>query len=240
MKGTEELVPLIGMGAKQSPLALVQLDLGHLNGSSHAPLLCDQGSNFSMHVMVPLELSCDSPVFLGSGVVVHGGVHGVVGEAFEEPVGELPFFIDGDALGGKELMSVDRLIDANGAQTVQPVQFDIGGKDMHGVITVSNWDEEVEDVAFVFLITLWSLSLPFPGSIPPVGVFLPVLVGCFQVSCMCLMFGQLVSLLLECLELPLIVMADFLIFLRSSCQSLCDEKELFSTWQPVSLESSTH
>ena len=236
----EELVLLIGMGAEQLSLALVQLDLACLDGSSHAPLLCDQGSNFSVRVMVLLELSCDSPVFLGSGIVVHDGVHGVVGEAFKEPMGELPLFVDGDALRGKELVLVDRLIDADGAQTVQPIQFDIGGKDMHGVIAVSNWDEEVEDIAFVFLITLWSLSLPFPGSIPLLSVFLPVLIGCFQVSCMRLMLGQLVSSLLECFELPLIVMADFLIFLCNSCQPLCDEKELFSTQRPVSLKSSAH
>ena len=101
MEGAEELVLLVGMGAKQASLALVQLDLGGLDGSGHTPLLCNQGSNFSMHVMVPLELSCDSPVLLGSGVVVHGGVHGVIGEAFKEPMGKLPFFVDGDALRGE-------------------------------------------------------------------------------------------------------------------------------------------
>ena len=100
MEGAEELVLLVGMGAKQASLALVQLDLGGFNGSSHAPLLCDQGGNFSMRVMVPLELSCDSPVLLGSGIIVHDGVHRVIGEAFEEPMGKLPFFIDGDALRG--------------------------------------------------------------------------------------------------------------------------------------------
>ena len=126
MEGTEELVLLIGVGAEQASLALVQLDLSSLNGSSHAPLLCDQGGNFSMHVMVLLELSCDSPVLLGSRVVVHGSVHGVVGEAFEEPMGKFPFFIDGDALRGEEFMPVDGLIDAGGAQAVQPIQFDIG------------------------------------------------------------------------------------------------------------------
>ena len=65
MEGAEELVLLIGVGAKQLSLALVQLELGHFNSSGHAPLLCDQGGNFIMHVMVPLELSCNSPVFLG-------------------------------------------------------------------------------------------------------------------------------------------------------------------------------
>ena len=54
-----------------------------------------------MCVMVLLELSCNSPVILGSGIIVHGGVCGVIGEAFEEPVGKLPFFIDGDVLRGE-------------------------------------------------------------------------------------------------------------------------------------------
>ena len=65
MEGAEELVPLVGVGTEEASLALVQLDLSCLDGSSHAPLLCNQGGNFSMHLMVPLELSCDSPVFLG-------------------------------------------------------------------------------------------------------------------------------------------------------------------------------
>ena len=82
-------------------LALVQLYLGGFDGSGHTPLLCNQGSNFSMCVMVPLELSCNSPVLLGSGIIVHGGVHRVIGEALEEPVGKLPFFDDGDVLRGE-------------------------------------------------------------------------------------------------------------------------------------------
>ena len=114
----EKLVLLIGMGAEQLSLTLVQLDLGCFNGSSHTPLLCDQDGKFSMHVMIPLELSCDSPIFLGSGIVVHGSVCGVVGEAFKEPMGELPLFIDGDVLRGEKLVSVDRLVNADGAQTV--------------------------------------------------------------------------------------------------------------------------
>ena len=118
MEGTEELVPLIGMGAEQALLALVQLDLGSFNGSSHTPLLCDQGGNFSMHVMILLELSCNSSVLLGPRVVVHGSVHRVVGKAFEEPMGEFPLFIDGDVLRGEEFVSIDGLINTNGAQTV--------------------------------------------------------------------------------------------------------------------------
>ena len=33
-------------------------------------------------------------------------------------MGELPFFIDGDALRGEEFLSVDGLVNANGAQAV--------------------------------------------------------------------------------------------------------------------------
>ena len=71
-----------------------------------------------MCVMVLLELSCNSPVLLGPGIVVHGSVCGIVGEAFKEPMGEFPFFVDGDALRGKEFMSIDGLIDTSSAQTV--------------------------------------------------------------------------------------------------------------------------
>ena len=74
MKGAEELVLLVGIGAKQSLLALVQLELGGFKGSGHAPLLCDQGGNFIVHVIIPLELSCNAPVLLGSGIIVHGCV----------------------------------------------------------------------------------------------------------------------------------------------------------------------
>ena len=66
VQGAEELVPLIGMRAEEVALALVQLDLGCFNGSGHTPLLCDQGGNFSVHVMILLELSFDSPVLLGA------------------------------------------------------------------------------------------------------------------------------------------------------------------------------
>ena len=66
MEGTKELVLLVGVGPEEASLALVQLDLSCLDGSGHAPLLCDQSGNFSMHLVISLELSCDSPVFLGS------------------------------------------------------------------------------------------------------------------------------------------------------------------------------
>ena len=220
----------VGMRAEQSSLALVQLDLGRFNGSGHAPLLCDQGGNFSMRVMVLLELSCDSPVFLGPGVVVHHCVGGVVCEPFKEPVRELPLFVDGDALWGEELMPVDRLINADGAQAVEPIQFDVGGKDVHGVIAIRNWDEEIKDVSFVFFIPLWSLFSSLPSCVLSISVLLPVLIGFFQVSCMCLMLCQVLTSLLEYFELFLIVLADFLIFSRNSCQSLHDEEELHSSW----------
>ena len=118
MEGVEELVLLVGMGPEQLPLALVQLYLGGFNGSSHAPLLCNQGNNFSVHVMVLLELSCDSPVFLGPGVIVHGSVIGVIGKRVEEPVGKFPFFVNCDVLRWEQFMPVDGLANAGGAQAV--------------------------------------------------------------------------------------------------------------------------
>ena len=221
----EELIPLVGMGAEQASLALVQLDLGSIDGSGHAPLLCDHGGNFSMHVMVLLELSCDPPIFLSSGIIVHCGVHGVVGQAFEEPVGKLPFWIDGDALGREELMPIDGLIDSGSAQTVQPIQFDEQGEDMDGVSSIGDRDEEVIDISFIFFVSLWSLHLSLPSVVPSVHILLPMLVGCLQVSHVHLAFCQIFSLLLECFKLFLIVAANLLIFLHNSCQSLRDEEE---------------
>ena len=179
-----------------------------------------------MHVMVPLELSCNYPVFLGSGMIVHGHVCGVVGEAFEEPMGELPLFFNGDALRGEELMPIDGLVDANSAQTVQSVQFDVWGEDMHGVVSVRDWDEEIKDISFIFFIALWPPTLSLPLCVPLVHVFLPVFIGCFQVSCAHLTLCQIFSSLFECFELFLIVMANLLIFVCNSCQSLCDEEKL--------------
>ena len=229
MEGTEELVLLVGMGAKQASLALVQLDLSCLNGSGHAPLLCDHGSNFSVCVVISLELSCDSPVFLGPGVVVHCSVHGFVGEALEEPVRELPLFFNGDALRGEELMLVDGFIDADGAQAVEPVQFDVQGEDMHGVVSIRDRDEEIKDISFVFLVTFWPLTFSLPVGIPLVRIFLPVFISRFQVSHMCFTLCQILSSLLEYFELFLIVTAGFLIFSCNSCQSLHDEEELLSS-----------
>ena len=108
------------------------------------------------------------------------------------------------------------------------------------MVTIGDWDEEIKDVSFIFLITFWSLTLALPCCIPSVHVFLPVFVGSFQVSCARLMLCQIFSSLLEYLELFLIVMANFLIFVCNSCQSLHNEEELLSSRQPVSFESSAH
>ena len=240
MKGAEELVLLICMGAEEALLALVQLDLSCFDGSSHAPLLCDHGGNFSVCVMIALELSCDSPVFLGPGIVVHCSVCGVVDEALKEPVREFSLFIDSDVLQGKEFVLVDGLINAGSAQAVQPIQLDIGGEDMHDMVAIRDWDEEIKDVSFVFFISFWHLPSPLPFHISPVSVFCPVLVGFFQMSRMCLMLCQIITPLFEYFELFLIVMANFLIFLHNSSQSLHDEEELLPAWCPVSFESSTH
>ena len=229
MEGMEELVLLIGVRAKQVSLALVQLDLSGLNGSGHAPLLCNHGGNFSVCVMILLELSCDSPIFLSPGVVVHGSVHGVICQTFEKPVRELSFFIKSDALRGEEFMPVDRLIDPSSAQAVQPIQFDEWGKDVDGVSSIGDGDEEVIDVSFIFFIPFWPSCFSLPGVIPSVCVLLPVFVGCLQVSHVRLMLCQVLSSLLEYFKLFLIVMANLLIFSHNSCQSLCNEEELLST-----------
>ena len=139
MEGVEELVPLIGIGAEEVSLALLQLLLEGFNGSGQAPLLCNQGGNVMVHVMVLLELSCNSPVFLGPRVVGHGSVGGVIAEQLEEPVGKFPLFVYGDALGHEQLLPLDWLTNPSGAQAVQPIMFDVGGEDMYGVVTVSDW-----------------------------------------------------------------------------------------------------
>ena len=137
-------------------------------------------------------------------------------------------------------MLVDGLVDADSAQAIQSIQLDIGGKDMDGVITISDWDEEIEDVSFILFISLGSSCLPLPVSVPSVHVLLPVLIGCFQTSCMCLTLCQILSSLAEYFQLFLIVAANFLILLCHSCQSLHNEEEFQSTWGAVSFESSTH
>ena len=240
VEGVEKLVPLIGMGAEQALLALIQLDLGCLDGSGHTPLLCDHGSNFSVHVMIALELSCDSPVFLGSGVVVHCGVHGVIGEAGKEPMGEFSLFVDGNMLGWEEFMPVDGLVNADGAQAIEAIQLNVGGKDVHGMIAIRDWDEEVKDIAFILFIPFGGLPSSFPLHIPSVSVFHPMLVGFFQASRICLTLCQVFTLLLEYFKLFLIVAADFLILVRNSSQSLCDEEEFLSPWCPVSFKSGTY
>ena len=101
---------------------------------------------------------------------------------------EFSLFFNGDALGWKELMPVDGLIDAGGAQAVEAVQFDVRGKDVHGVVTVEDRDKEIKDVSFVFLIPLRCSSSPLPFLIPPVSVFGPMLVGFFHASHVCLTF----------------------------------------------------
>ena len=58
-------------------------------------------------------------------------------------MGKFPFFINGDALGSKQLLAVYGLANTGSAQTVQAVMFDEVGKDMYGMITVSDWEEKV-------------------------------------------------------------------------------------------------
>ena len=153
---------------------------------------------------------------------------------------EFSLVFDGDALGWEKLVPVDGLVNANGAQAVEAVQLDVRGEDMHGVVTIRNRDEEVKDISFIFLVPLRCLSSSLPLLIPLVSVFSPVLIGFFHVSHVRLALCQIFALLFEGLELLLIVTANFLIFLRNSSQSLCDEEELLSSWGPVSFKSGTY
>ena len=153
---------------------------------------------------------------------------------------EFSLFLDGDVLWGKEFMLIDGLVNTSGAQAIQSIQFDVGGKNVHGVVTVRDGNEEVKDVPLVFFIPLWSSTLLLPLSVSLVHVFLPVLVGGFQVSRMCLMLCQIFSSLLEYFKLFLIVVADFLVLARNSCQSLCNEEEFLPFGCPMSFESSAY
>ena len=40
-------------------------------------------------------------------------------------------------------MAVDWLTDASSAQAVQAIMFNEGGEDMYGVVTISDWEEEI-------------------------------------------------------------------------------------------------
>ena len=153
---------------------------------------------------------------------------------------EFSLFFNGDSLRWEEFVPVDGLIDADGAQAVETVQLDVGGEDMHGVVTVGDWNEEIKDISFVLLIPLRGLPPSLPLHIPLVGVFSPVLVGFFQASCVHLMPCQIVTSLFENLELFLVVMTDFLIFAHNSSQSLCNEEEFLPPGVPMPFESSVH
>ena len=152
---------------------------------------------------------------------------------------EFSLFINGDSLGWEKFMPVDGLVDANGAQAVEAVQFDVGGKYMHGVVTVRDWDEEIKDISFIFLISLRCLPSSLPLHIPSVGVFGPVLVGFFQASRVHLTLCQVIASLLEDFELFLMVTANFLIFVHNLSQSMCNEEEFLPPWVP-SFESHLH
>ena len=153
---------------------------------------------------------------------------------------EFSLFFNGDMLGWEEFMPVDGLVDTNSAQAVETIQFDVRGKDMHGVVTVRDRDEKVKDVSFIFLIPFWCPTFPLPLLVPLVSVFGPVFVGFFHVSRICLMFCQFVVSLFEGLELLLIVVANFLIFVHNSSQSVCNEEEFLPPQVPMSFESGVH
>ena len=111
---------------------------------------------------------------------------------------------------------------------------------MHGVVTIGDWDEEVEDVPLIFFIPFGSLPSSLPFCVPSIGIFHPVLVGFFKASHIHLMLCQIFAPLLEYLKLFLIVMADFLIFARNSSQSTHDEDEFLHSHGSVSFKSGTY
>ena len=155
-------------------------------------------------------------------------------------MGELPFFFDGDALGWEEFVPVDRLVDACSAQAVETIQFDVGGKDVHGVVTIGNRDKEVKDISFIFFVPLGSSSLPFPLLIPLVSVFGPMLVGFFHASHIHLTLCQIITSLFEYFELFLVVTTNFLIFVHNLSQSMYNEEEFLPSWVPMTFESGMH
>ena len=126
-------------------------------------------------------------------------------------------------------MPVDRLTDPSGAQAVQAVLFDVGGKDMDDVVTINDLDKEDKDISFILFVSLWPSLLHVPLLEPLVIVSFPMLVGFFQVSCMHLAFCKILPSLLEYFKLFLIVMANFLIFSHNPCQSLRNEEEFLSS-----------
>ena len=137
-------------------------------------------------------------------------------------------------------MPVDGFANASSTQAVGAIKLDVGGKHMYGVVAISDWDEKVKDIAFIFLISLWALHLLVPVSKLLVAVCLPVLIGFFQVSCICLTLCQSLSSLAEYFQLLAIVTADLLVLLSNSCQALGDVEEFLTTRSTVALKSSAH
>ena len=105
---------------------------------------------------------------------------------------------------------------------------------------ISDWNEEIKHISFIFLVPLWPSHLSLPGIVPPVGVSFPVFVHLFQMSSVCLTPCQILSSLVEYFQLLLVVAADFLILLRNACQSLHDEEELLVGGSAMTFKSSSH
>jgi hypothetical protein len=178
----EDGVALVGVRSEDALTALFLLMLEGINVGFEAVKLPLQGSEIIGCIKVAVELSSNSPVPHVEGPGDDCVMARWVGNGIKEPLGVLPVFVDGEALRGEELMAVDRLVHAVHAQAVLSIKLDIGGKDMDGVGTVSNWNKEVGDAPFILLV---SLRLPLA-----IGVFLellivvrlPVLVGFFKTS----------------------------------------------------------
>src|SRR5580692_4327887 len=232
----EDGIALVGVRPDDASSALLFLLLQGVDMSPEAVEFPLQGGEIVDGIKILAKLSCDPPIphFKGSGndCVVAGGV----GDGIEEPLGVFPVLVDGEALWGEELLSVDRLVLTVRAQAVLSVKFDEGGEDVDGVGAVSNRNKEVADTTFVLLV---SLRLPLV-----VGVFLellvavrfPVLVRFFKTSRFRLTLCQSVSSFFEGGELGAVGLGIDFILACNSSQSSGDEDELLSSGA-VSFES---
>jgi hypothetical protein len=151
-------------------------------------------------------------------------------------LGVLPIFVNGEAFGGKEFVAVNGLVHTVRAQAVLSFKFDVGGEDMDGVGTVSNWNKEVGDAPFILLV---SLRLPLVVSVFLeflVMVRFSILVGFFQVSCVLFMLCQSISSFFKGGELCVVGLGVGLVLSSNSSQSSCNEDKLFPAGT-VSFES---
>ena len=87
---------------------------------------------------------------------------------------------------------------------------------------------------------LWPPILLVPVGKPFVIVCLPVFIGFFKASCICLMLCQSLSSLLEYFQLFRVAVTNFFVLSHNSCQSLGNVEELFLAGGAVPFKSSIY